>query len=61
MGPLSAKNAPMMNMQPSVKQMANFWGATMIIGRNKVKDIMMKNMPEPIMIEKYMIDCLEGT
>jgi hypothetical protein len=60
-GPFRAKNAPMMKMHPSVKQMANFWGATMIIGRKTVKAIMMKNTPDPIMREKDMMDCRDGT
>lgn len=60
-GPLRTKNAPMMKMHPSVKQMANFWGATMIIGRKTVNAIMMKNTPDPTMSEKDMMDCREGT
>lgn len=60
-GPLRAKKEPMMNKQPSVKEMANFCGNSTITGRNMKKAINMKKTPAAVMMAKHMTACLDGT
>lgn len=51
----------MINAQPTVKQIANFWGAITITGRNMENAIIMKNTPEASKMPKYKRDFPEGT
>jgi hypothetical protein len=60
-GPLRAKKEPMMNKQPSVKEMANFCGNSTITGRNMKKAINMKKTPAAVMMAKHVTACLDGT
>ena len=60
MGPLSAKNDAMIKPQPSVKQIANFWGTSTMTGRNRANEVKTKNTPVARNKPKYIRAFPEG-
>lgn len=61
LGPFNAKNEPIMHPQPSVKQMANFWGTKTMAGRKIVKAMNTRKMPLVNKRPKYINDLPDGT
>jgi len=58
---LRAKNDPIINPHPSVKQRANFWGITTMMGRNNVNAMKTKKTPLARNKPKYTSALPEGT